>query len=397
MRLLYANSFYAPHVTGGAEVITQTMAEGMAACGHEVSVVATADQASRQVLNGVDVFKLKQQNIFWKLPHEPKPGWQKLVWHAVDSRNRFMRAPIDRLLDQTKPDVLVSNNLSGLSVALWEQAAARRIPIVHVLHDYYLMCPSVTMYKAGQNCQRPCGRCKTFRRPHADLSNKVTAVVGVSSAILNRHLDSGLFAKTRIKRVIYNARDLSPPTERVPTEGTDLPIFGYLGGLTEVKGIKVLISAFNQARQALPGLRLLVAGSGEDDYVNELRAMAGPGIEFLGKVNAFEFFKRIDVSVAPSLWHDPLPGVVFEALSQGVPVIGARRGGIPEMVQDGKNGILFEPDAADELRSAILRVASNRKELELLTAEANPSSANFCSMSRVLSDYQNLMQEVANV
>lgn len=326
MRILYANSYYYPHQPGGAEVMMQAMAEGMLARGHHVSVVTTAEHDSKDEVNGIPVYRLGLRNIFWKLPKDAKPAWQKLLWHGMDRDNVFMHKPIRQVLQTVRPDVLVSNNLPGMSIALWREAKALNIPIVHVLHDYYLMCPSVTMHKAGHNCESICGSCRAFRGPHAAMSNQVDAVVGVSKAILNAHLKHGVFEQTPIKRVIYNARDLPQPTARTPKtdEQQGKVVFGFIGAVTEVKGVEPLIHAFMEARRSCPDITLHIAGAGEEAFVNRLKAIAPDDVvRFMGRVDAIAFFRQIDVCIAPSQWHDPLPGVVFEALSQGVPVIGS--------------------------------------------------------------------------
>lgn len=399
MRLLYANAYYHPNQPGGAEVMMQAMAEGMAARGHEVAVMTTAAEPSQDAVNGIPVHRMGLRNIFWKLPKDAKPAWQKLIWHGVDRDNPFMRAPIREVLQRVRPDVLVSNNLPGMSIGLWREAKALGIPIVHVLHDYYLICPSVTMHKGGHNCERVCGNCGVFRGPHAEASNMVSAVIGVSRAILDTHLRYGVFEKTPIKRVIYNARDLPKPAPRptkTPEQAGQL-VFGFIGAVSEVKGVEPLIHAFMAARAQHPGITLLVAGAGEEGFVNRMKAIApSEAVRFVGRVDAMAFFREIDVCIAPSQWHDPLPGVVYEALSQGVPVIGARAGGIPEMVQDQVNGLLFDPTDPPSLQRAISQLAGDTQMIAKFAGKASESVRQFTAFERMLNEHASLFNEVVN-
>jgi glycosyltransferase involved in cell wall biosynthesis len=62
-----------------------------------------------------------------------------------------------------------------------------------------------------------------------------------------------------------------------------------------------------------------------------------------------EFFAQIHLLVVPSLWHEPLGRIVLEAQANLVPVIASRRGGIPELIEEGKTGFLYEPDHPAEL------------------------------------------------
>jgi glycosyltransferase involved in cell wall biosynthesis len=65
-------------------------------------------------------------------------------------------------------------------------------------------------------------------------------------------------------------------------------------------------------------------------------------VRFVGAVDAAEFLAQVDVAVVPSSWNEPLARVIGEAYAAGVPVIASRSGGIPEIVQDGVTGRLFD-------------------------------------------------------
>lgn len=395
LNILYTNSSYHPHIGGGAEVMLRAMAEGMLARGHTVSALVSADADGLDDVGGVQVHRLKQRNVYWSFPKEAHPAWQRLMWHGIDSNNLLMAGPIREVMRRVKPDVIVSNNLSGLSVTVWAQARKLGIPVVHVMHDYYLICPSVTMFKQGRICEQACASCKVFRFPHAALSNSVAAVLSVSQSILNTHLKAGLFKESKLKRVIYNARDLPEPAPRAPLAEQNRPlVFGFIGALTEVKGVQPLIEAFTLAAKSAPGITLLIGGTGEPGYEAQLKTLAPPDVvRFLGKVDAMQFFQQIDVCIAPSQWNDPLPGVVYESISQGVPVIGGRRGGIPEIIQDGVNGSLFEPEDRQALVDAIVHAATHPQAVQAMQAQSRASVAHFVDFSRMLQAHEQLFQE----
>jgi glycosyltransferase involved in cell wall biosynthesis len=74
-----------------------------------------------------------------------------------------------------------------------------------------------------------------------------------------------------------------------------------------------------------------------------------PGVDFVGYVDSDSFLRKIDVLVVPSVWHDPSPRVISEAYAHGIAVMGARIGGIPELVEEGRTGSLFASGNSDDL------------------------------------------------
>jgi glycosyltransferase involved in cell wall biosynthesis len=302
--------------------------------------------------------------VYWPHGDEQPGALQRALWHGLDRSNPFMRGPVAQKLKELSPDLIVSHNLSGLSLGVWAEGAHQHIPVVQVLHDYYLLCPRSTRFKQGITCAKACTSCQVFRGPHLQASRSVRAVVGVSRAVLDGHLQAGMFDGVERKEIIYNARSQPSPLPRLPRAPGQKIILGFIGALTEVKGIKPTIQALSKLAGSLPPFELLVAGRGTPEFEAELKQLAvGAPIRFLGKVPAFEFFRQIDFSIAPSVWQDPLPGVVYEAIGQNVPVIGSRRGGIPEIIQDGVNGYLFDPDDPTSFETVLRRAMGN---LELM-------------------------------
>jgi glycosyltransferase involved in cell wall biosynthesis len=119
--------------------------------------------------------------------------------------------------------------------------------------------------------------------------------------------------------------------------------------------VELLMDAFARAAAASPRPMVLrIAGTGEVDYVRTLRERAKDWpIELIGKVAPAAFYESIDVTVVPSLWHEPLARVIFESFAHGVPVLASARGGSPELVVPGKTGWLFDPSEVGALERAI--------------------------------------------
>lgn len=288
-----------------------------------------------------------------------------------------MNSYIHQVIEKEKPDVVSCHNLAGWSVSAWDALAKHNLPIVQALHDQYLLCLKSSMFRGQERCLRQCGQCRLMRSIHPAKSNQVRAVIGVSHFILDKLLSFGYFRQTPIRRVIHNARSL--PVDRFAGRkdaSNYRIIFGFLGTLTYIKGIELLVDSFIACSQ--PAWHLIIAGTGKTEYELMLknRCANHSNIEFVGYCRPQEYFARVDINIVPSLWEDTFPGVVFESLLFGVPVIGSRRGGIFEMIQEGENGMAFDPDFPEGLCHCMQTMAKNidqwRSRREVIQQNAIP-------------------------
>jgi glycosyltransferase involved in cell wall biosynthesis len=340
MKIALVNDKYIHHEGGGAQESVRILAESLAARGHQVSVWATTyrpDQGrTHEVHANVQVTFLPIANVYW--PHGKRPDLLKPLWHAIDSHNPVMARRVGQLLDEERPDILHTNILAGFSPAIWAEASQRNVPVVHTMRDYYLSCPKGAKFQNGAECTTTCTSCQLYSLPKKLSTRHVDAFVSISAHLAGQHrVDSP------IREVIHNsyeAQGTLPPK----TDAGGLKV-GFLGRLFETKGIELLINAVRQTDSA----HLYIAGNGSSSYVDGLRQLAASHATFLGTVPPRSLFEKIDVLAVPSLWHEPFGRVAIEALAWGIPVIASQRGGLPEIIQPGVNGWLFEPNEKDIL------------------------------------------------
>ena len=346
MRLLIVNSFYpsplVPRIIGGAEVFARQLAEFFVSEGDEVEIirVATTPNQVPETCNGVSIYSAPVRT-----PHpafaRPRRAPGRFLWHILDDWGKAA-ALISERIRAFRPDVLHSNNLSGLTTDVWQAARTHGIPIVHTLHDYYLTCPRCSRFSKGSACVDTCTSCNLLTINRKRLAQNVNAVVGVSQRILDIHTHLGLFSHTPIKTVIRNASqalDIANAPERKLTP----PVFGFIGRLTEEKGIDLLVKAI----ASLPShsVSLVIAGKTNDSEMQRLKALAPDAdIKFLGFVAPSEFYRQVDVVVIPSLWEEPGALAAVEAMAVNKPVLGTPFGGLPEVIQDGVTGWIAKPD-----------------------------------------------------
>ncbi|MEJ0039310.1 MAG: glycosyltransferase family 4 protein [Gammaproteobacteria bacterium] len=351
MRIAIVNSHYYPDEHGGAERSLRFLAEAAVALGHTCTVFTTGENRESTELNGVGIERFSLR----KRPAASAAARARLMWHLRDTYSSAGAVEMSNAIRRFAPDVAHTNNLSGISVALWGCLRRLGIPIAHTLRDYYLICPNTAQFRKGVSCGSRCGACRVMGAPRIAASRHVNTVIGNSHFVLESHLRAGAFEDAH-RDVIYNGYEApSPVAPRVAVSSNRPFTLGFIGRLAPTKGVELLMEAFTRAAAVSPEAMVLrIAGAGEVEYVRSLRERARDWpIEFVGKVAPAAFYESIDVTVVPSLWHEPLARVIFESFAHGVPVLASARGGSPELVVPGKTGWLFDPSEEDALERTI--------------------------------------------
>lgn len=402
MKIALVNTLYPPHQVGGAERSVQLLAEGLLAKGHE-PVVLTLQEPLRYPtvddVNGVRVYRISLPNIYWpfdvRIRKRPLP--LRLIWHIVDRRNPFAGRWVSRILERERPDVVHTHNLTGFSAEVWNVAARLGLQVIHTTRDYSLICPR-GMYKGGVNCTTVCSTCTVWATARRRASSSLAAAVGVSRFVLERHERAGFFARVPLKTVIHNpiARDFGVGPQLTPSTSSNGEVrIGYIGRLDPTKGIEDLLRAFRVVAEQGVQLQLKIAGRGYASYEATLKAMmAGvSGVEWLGFVDPAKFYREVDVVVVPSRWEEPFGRTVVEAFAYGIPVIAARRGGIPEIVHDGIDGWLYDPDDPWGLQELIRSLPERRSLLSRMGERARITSESF-TLARCVSQHEELYERI---
>jgi len=150
-------------------------------------------------------------------------------------------------------------------------------------------------------------------------------------------------------------------------------IFGCIGRLDPIKGTTYLIDAMMQVAKKHPKTQLLLVGDGSQRDKLQKQCLA-QGLQGHVKFTGFQkdpspYLEIMDVFVLASL-NEGMGRVILEAMSYGKPVIATRVGGIPELVEDGKNGLLVEPANSDALSTAMITLIENRELLDDMSKQA---------------------------
>ncbi len=376
MKITLINNLYAPYQRGGAELSVETLARSFAGKGVITSVITLHDSPKllREVRDGVEIWRVPVHNCYWPFGNNNPGRASRLAWHLRDIYNRRAARDVHNLLRMLSPDVVHTNNLAGFSVSAWHAASSLGIPVAHTARDYYLLHPNSTLFKNGANQSEsaPFARAWSFLKKRS--SSRVSHFIGISKHIVDIHARNGYFSEAS-KEIIYNSVAMPSAEPRARKISPNLTVFGYIGRLDPSKGVEVAL----QAMRMHPDATLVIAGSGEEHYVNYLKYSAPGNVEFLGKQDPAKFLQQIDFLLAPSLWQEPLGRVILEAYSQAVPVIAARTGGIVDIVIDGVTGMLFSADQTNQQDSIATAMTSVKKmDYAALSKNALSKSSEFC-------------------
>lgn len=396
MKIALINSFYPPYTSGGADISVRALAEGLVEHGHEVHVLSISGTASDEYReqNGVHCHYIALSSFGRPFTDPKRKFWERVVWHLSSEFSTANARKFRSRLEEILPDIIQTNNIAGISSAIFRIGKELSVPVVHTLRDYHLICPLATMYKRGHRCVTQCRSCKLMTVRRRSNNRLVSGFVGISNFVLQRHMELGYIGQDDegpARYVITNGNQGqgTPPVSR---EAGQPLVMGYIGRLHPIKGVEDLFAALRLVGPS--SWRLLIAGSGREDYVGQLKTIVPPGdVTFCGWKAPEDFFSEIDVLVVPSRWDEPLGRVVFEANSYGVPVISARAGGLSELVQEGRTGWLFPPEDHLALADRIRFVLSNSELLSQMR-DACLQTAKIHDNSEVSKAYQNAFEAV---
>jgi len=400
MRVLTVVHSYPPGATGGAEHRAERTTRALHALGHDVRVLSVDWQATDGLPAAVD-------DAYRQIP-------VRRVWLTAGDRNPprdaydnpRVAAAVTALIGQWRPDIIHQYSGYLTSSAVVEAASALGVPVVLSLTDYWWLCHRITLVRTtGRVCQGPtpalCALCHAQRRRRVRWPSLATpqgfemawrwagtlpivmrsaAMAGqrARAALLMRRLDSFslLLAPSAFLAGIYAHHGIEPSRVRVMRQGVEgvrhfdrrrsqaLRV-GYLGQIKRHKGVDLLIDAWSLLRErGTHQLSLFGPRPGEAQYRQRLerRSAGWPEVRWRDAVSRDELWTvlaALDVLVVPSRWAENSPNVILEAQAARVPVVGARIGGIPELVHHDINGLLFDPGSAADLARQLQRLADD--------------------------------------
>lgn len=298
--------------------------------------------------------------------------------------NPRARRDLRDTLRQMRPDVVhLHNTFPLLSPAVLAACADAGVPVVATLHNYLQVCPSGTLYRDGQICTDCTGRAPLPAVQHGCYRGSRLASVPMAitmaanqqrwwSSVARFFCISGaqraLLIQTGMpaERLMVKHNFVADSEARRRTGSGEHVL--YLGRLTQEKGVRLLMAAWDvlSARGGI-GLPLVIVGAGPlQDEVAEWTANRRD-VRYLGlrsQQESRELTARASTVVAPSTWLETFGLVVVEAMAAQVPTVAAAHGAFVELVEDGVTGLLHRPgdpeSLAERLRDVVTDPTRNR-------------------------------------
>lgn len=384
MKILIVNKFLYPN--GGSETYIFKIGEHMKKLGHEVQFFGM-EHSGRIVGNALNLYTKDMDfhsgSIMSKITYPVK------TIYSSDAKKKMLA-----VLRNFQPDAVHLNNFNYqltpsiiLAVKKYEKESGKRIKIVYTAHDYQLVCPNhMMMTPEGEVCEKCSGGNFINCFKHSCIhSSKLKSVIGSAEGYFWKlkkaygYIDTVIcptaFMESKIKlspvfsgktKVLYNFID---EVDKTPVKKENYALF--FGRFSFEKGVETIIAAKD--------IDFICAGSGPmEEEINN-----SPHIKNVGFKKGKELenlIKKAACSVYPSVWYENCPFSVMESISYGTPVVGADIGGIPELVDNGKTGFLFEPGNVDDFAEKVNRILNNKQ----LAAEmsANCFEKNFITLSQ---------------
>lgn len=374
MRILVLTDLYPPHFLGGYELKCKLHVKEMVQRGHDVHILTSRWKAGKGTSDGhvrrrLHFSPFNESLRFRRGTPDPlrlSRRCDQLRW-AFDCRRNY--GLTRDFVTALKPDLVFVWNMEDVGISPVLAVQDRQIPTVFRLGDYWLadlkydlcLCPD----PLRRRYQAAIVGLRDFDR--LDLSHMLV----VSRALMRRYVELG-FPEQNItvipngvpSRILLDDDDLA----NLPRDGDQVRLV-QLGRLDPKKGVHIAIEALAKLVKDMghADVRLDIVGTGSQGYTLRLRDLRSDlgldeHVKFVGFVEHQQLLERLpeySAALIPSLWEEPLAGAIAEAMARGVPAIATDRGGSPEIISDGENGLLVPPGDPVMLACAVERLIYN--------------------------------------
>ncbi len=317
----------------------------------------------------------------------------KKVFSTANMKKNFINIT-DFLVDYCKKekiDIIIIHH-SGLAcniIYLMLKKKLKNVKFVRYLHECFEGDP-FTKYK------NPIKK-GIEKKIMGKALKKSDLIIYISNAVRKSH--ESLFDVKDVKsRVIYNGiPDNFFEGKKIKDIDKDIKI-AFVGRIEKVKGVNLLIDAFKKVLEHRSTAKLIIVGDGNQKNVLEEKTNKegiGEQVKFLGrKKDVLPILDEANIFVYPSIWEEGFGISVIEAMARGCIPITFRKGGLSEIIENNKNGILVDEVSSDSLAKAILKVISMSDEQKKLLMEETIKRAKDFSLNNTINNIENSLKSI---
>jgi glycosyltransferase involved in cell wall biosynthesis len=403
-KILICCNAYPPNFIGGAELIAHSQAKELKNQGYDVTIFAgdihepgkkdlpqrilrrIRDWGRRHTLRREDYEGLPVYRVYLT-DEDFAPRFVNFTHEEVEGHFRT-------ILKKVSPDIVHFHNIIGLSVGLIHIAKRQGIKTVLTFHDHWGFCFKNTLLKNENEICRDFTDCAGCMEVTPDQENRdiplrmrqdfitlqfeeIDAFISPSQYLADIYVHAGL---PREKfQVIANGIDVEKFYHIKKMPDPDHIRFTFIGYFGAHKGIHILLDAL-QYLDNKQKLLINLVGDGElfTRYFHEVHDKKLDIVKFWGRIrNIEDAYAQTDVFILPSIWPENQPVSITEAMSAGIPVIASHAGGIPELVEHGKTGFLFEPGDARDLAMKMNEFTRHPEKMKILGDAAYNKIKNY--------------------
>jgi len=379
VKILLVHNYY--NLIGGAEVFYHEVGRVLKKNNHSVAYFSPND--SNVVSEWKDYFP---DVVDYKGKNKLKSilGIKDMIY-STKVKDRFKQ-----LLNDFKPDIVhVFAIYIRLTPSILDACSEYGVPVVMSCNDYKHICPSYKLYRNGNLCE-DCkgGKFYNVILNHCSKDSLMYSTASALEAYIHNAMD---IYRKNINMFLFASEFMAKKTEefwgkktfkwdmlknpfeskkyQLSTEYEDYCL--YFGRLIDEKGVDVLIKAMSY----IPQCKLKIVGNGPNEEVLKklVKKLGISNIEFCGAKWGEELdniLKKARFVVVPSLWHENFPYVILQSFAFGKAVIGSNRGGIPELVNAGKYGYIYEATDEVELSKKIIKLWESPEETVIMGENA---------------------------
>ncbi len=397
MNILFICDEYPPGQHGGIGTMVQVLGRELVRQGHSVVVVGLYPfyygQKDYEVDQGVEVYRLrygmnfgtKNKNFFYKVIGK-MPNWIRRNLNGKSAFNKYIQK-IHQIIDEKRIDIIEIPDWNSFvfEIGFKVEWPSFKAPLVVKSNGSYTYFCDETQQKSNLYFEQ-------IDRALYDRADALSSVSHYTESVNKR-----LFKYSKPVEILHNCIETTFDFERNPNK--EEKTFIFTGTLLKKKGIFSLLLAWNKVIEKHPDAKLYIFGKGKIEELKSLLSKAAiEKVFFMGhttRENLYHQLSKATAAIFPS-YSECFALAPLEALSVGCPVINTSRASGKELIVDGENGSLIDPDNIDEIANKIIELIENKSLQEQYSRKGRETILEKFTIEKSAKDHVDFYSKVIN-